>query len=428
MKKFSKIIAILMAGALTLPLLASCTDDTSEDPAGTEGQTTATSEASTAATSEKAPDPTEPAASDQKYVDLLNNYMKKMNKDYYNIRTHVLSGDPRSGNMPAVWGFGAYLEALADWYHVCPDNEDAKTYYVDALDNCLPKYRVKAGSLVTPAGKFQNIVYYNAGAGGQGDYYYDDNAWICYQLLNAYVQLGEEKYLTEAENLLEFFKTGWDEELGGGIYWNAEFKGKNTCENGPIAICFLWAYQLTEKADYLEWGTKIYTWMYNTLRDGDLYNDSKNLENEINYWKSDYNQGTPIYAACLLYEITGEEDYLNHAKTTATAALGLAFKGSGKRVTMNGNPIYKCWCVGWLLRGFEKYIELSQKKGAFFTYMETVLDNTIAKPLATGYYDPYFLTGDWSDQSITDVLQPAGMASVIAICARYEMEILPNLK
>jgi predicted alpha-1,6-mannanase (GH76 family) len=326
------------------------------------------------------------------------------------------------------------LEALSTTYALYPDNETVKKTYVDALTNGVDKYKVTKATITNTQTKerFKNITYYNASAGGSGDYYYDDNAWICIQFLYAYELLQDEEYLNRAKELLTFFWTGWDDSLGGGIYWDKSYSGKNTCADGPIAICYLWAYQLTQEEDYLTKGTQIYIWMKETLRDSNyLYKDALGLDGGENSWKADYNQGTPIYAACLLYEITGDESYLKDAKQTAQAALGLAFTSSGRgtnqTVKMNGNPIYKSWCVGWLMRGFMRYVQDSKKAGSYFSYMETVLDKVIAAVDSDGYYDPYFLTGDWGSESVTDVLQPSGVATVMMLCAYYDVYIAPSL-
>lgn len=427
MKKPAKILAFLLAAAMTVPVLAGCSGDEGGTTSGSEGTTAATTPAVT--TQSKPPVQLDPTKG-QSYVQTLDELMKKITSKYYNKRMHQLNGEP-TGGQAVLWGFGAYLEALADWYALCPNSTEAKEAYVEALDNGLKKYRVSVGRLSTPAGSTPKVVYYNAGAGGSGDYYYDDNAWICYQLLNAYVQLGDKKYLTEAEELLKFFWTGWDDQLGGGIYWDKSFSGKNTCENGPIAICYLWAYLLTQKEEYLQKGKQVYDWTYATLCENGLYCDSIGLNGNKNTWKADYNQGTPLYAACLLYLITEDKDYLDQAKKTATQALGLAFsaKGRGDKLTvsMNNNPIYKSWCVGWLMRGFEMYVTVSGKAGNYFVFMEKVLDATLEQPMDNGYYDPYFLSKGWDSESRTDIVQPCGVASVIAACARYELVLLPLL-
>lgn len=427
MKKPLKMLAFLLAAAMMTPFFAGCSGKDGDSTTTGNGTTAA---ASTAAKTQKKDGVDLNPELGQSYVQTLDTLMKKITSTYYNKRMHQLNGEP-TGGQSVLWGFGAYLEALADWYALCPDSPEAKEYYLDALEKGLPKYRVSVGRLVTPAGSTSKVVYYNAGAGGNGDYYYDDNAWICYQLLNAYVQLKDEKYLTEAEELLKFFWTGWDDKLGGGIYWSKDFGGKNTCENGPIAICYLLAYQLTKNQDYLDKGKAVYDWTYATLCENGLYCDSISLDGSKNTWKADYNQGTPLYAACLLYQITGDQTYLTQAKKTAQQALGLAFTAKGRgdnlTVTINNNPIYKGWCVGWLMRGFEQYVLVSGQPGNYFTFMEKVLDATLAKPAANGFYDPYFLSKGWDSESRTDIVQPCGVASVIAACARYELGILPPL-
>ena len=113
-------------------------------------------------------------------------------EDYYSLDTHVLRGEPDKQDPSFVWPFGSFLEALGDVYTAFPDNETVKEYYLDALDNGLEKYRVNE-TITTPTGVHENVVYYNSSSGNRGDYYYDDNAWICIQLLEAYKAFGEEK-------------------------------------------------------------------------------------------------------------------------------------------------------------------------------------------------------------------------------------------
>ena len=54
---------------------------------------------------------------------------------------------------------------------------------------------------------------------GNSDKYYDDNAWMVLTFVEAYEKTGERKYLLRAVEALRFVLSGWDEKLGGGIYW-----------------------------------------------------------------------------------------------------------------------------------------------------------------------------------------------------------------
>ena len=434
-KTIIRVVSLILSAIFVMGFLPSCKKE--ETPQSTDTLTTAsgTTAIVTDAPSDK-PTPEEIAAKlenneyAQAGLELVKNVLIKK---YYNKSRTNVAGDYGGTGNAFVWGYTAFVEALADCVALFPEEESVRDVYEKVLTTGYDKYRVK-GQLKTPSGTYKDIVYYNAGAGGKGDYYYDDNAWVCYQYLNAYNLLHEEEYLKRAEELLEFFWTGWDDVLGGGIYWDKSFGGKHTCANGPIAVCYLWAYQLTENEDYFDKGKMIYDWMTKVgLRASDgLYSDSVNKNKQFNNWKADYNQGTPLYAACLLYEITGEQKYLNNANQTAKAALSLAFNNKGTRtkpnVSMNGNPIYKSWCVGWLMRGFREYVRITGKAGSYFEYMELVLDKELGTKDAKGMYDPYFLTKDWGGESKTDVLQPSGVSCVFLICAYYDIFTAPYLE
>lgn len=358
----------------------------------------------------------------------------KICEDYYDLAKHEVKEQPTpDSGAGCVWPFASFVEALTETLALYPENETIKKYLVDALDHGINKYKVE-GDLTTPAGKFEDIVYYNAVINNHSDYYYDDNAWVCIQFLRAYELLGEQKYLEKAEELLKFFDTGIDDVLGGGIYWDKSFTSKNTCADGPVAICYLEAYKITKNEHYLKTGTALVEWMNDTLRENGLYSDNINTAGEINGWKADYNQGTPLYALCLLYEITGESKWKTLATETAEAALTNSFRiikkdGGLKTAYKQGNPIYKSWCVGWLMRGFTEYVKMSGEKGLYFAAMENVLDrNMIGKADENGYYDPYFGSKDHANENETEVLQPSGVASVFAVCGYYDVYIAPKLK
>lgn len=334
--------------------------------------------------------------------------------DYYDRATHTVHGQPSSGTS-SVWGAASFLEALAEAYRTNPTDAQIYRVYVDVLDHAMTAYKIN-GKITTTTGTY-TVSYYNATRGSSGDYYYDDDAWICLQYLNAYTLLGEEGYLRRAQEMLEFFWTGWDEVQGGGIYWDKSFSSKNICADGPIAIAFLSAYEMTGKAEYLEKGKLIYEWCRDVLLQNNLYSDNINTANgSINTWKAAYNQGTMLCVGSLLYRITGESRYLTETRATYNATVSHMFRVSGSNVSMNGNPIFKAWCIGWLERGFLLFESIDPNGATKGTdYMAKVLDKTLATKNADGYYDPYFCTGDWSGESTTDVLQPSGVACTLLL-------------
>ena len=81
---------------------------------------------------------------------------------------------------------------------------------------------------------------------GNSDKYYDDNAWMVLTFVEAYELTGERKYLYRAADAMRFVLSGWDEKLGGGIYWRENKTSKNTCSNGPSATAALALAQASE--------------------------------------------------------------------------------------------------------------------------------------------------------------------------------------
>lgn len=412
-----KIIAALLALTTMLPLAVGCSELEAEVT------TDVTTEVTTTAVTAPPRTPLPSDDMDSIFAEPAWRLARTIIKDYWTKGS--LKSD-LNGGTAVVWGYASFMEAMAEAYRLFPDDANIKKAYLDSLDNGIMKYKVSNATITTPNGQTHTISYYNAGRGGTKDYYYDDDAWICIQFLNAYDLLKDEKYLKEAEETLEFLWTGWDEELGGGIYWDKTYKGKNTCANGPTAIAFLWAYQFTKNEEYLEKGKMIYDWTREVLFDKNskLYSDSVNLKNEFNHWKSAYNQGTMIYAGAQLYQITGEETYLKQARETNDASISLMFKGRGSSASMNGNPIYKSWCIGWLVRGYLKFYEVDPKKDTnAMKCMQGVLKKNLKTKNKRGYYDPYFMSGDWSGESTIDVLQPCGMSSVMSLVTYYEIAL-----
>ena len=424
-----KLVALILALASVAPFAMSCGKNKPAEE--TAAESTAAEETATTAPKPVEPEPNQidPALANNPYASAGYELILKTIKKCYNLKNHWMSTATDSPNAPAVWGAASFIESVADAYRLFPDDETIGKTYRDMLTVYLDTYKIKNATINAPSQKYTGITYYNATKGGRNDYYYDDNAWICIQLLVGYQQLGDESLLEAAEKNLEFLWTGWDDVLDGGIYWDKSFSGKNTCANGPVAIAMLLAYQLTEKEEYLERGRMIYDWLRDKMLDGNLYIDSINTTTlEKNNWKAAYNQATPIYAGALLYEITGDETYYEQTKATVNATINLMFKTEGRApnqtVKMNGNPIFKAWCVGWLARSYVKFYEVDPKKSTTpMYYLEKVLDSELTTKNFDGnvYYDPYFLTGDWDKESKTDILQPTGVASTFLLAGYYDV-------
>lgn len=426
MKLQFKWMAAALSALMVLPTLLAC---------GTEPAETATATTTTASVTTEAPEvqltPEEYAAllASNPYGAPAETLMVETIEKYYNKRSHgLIESLSNPGNPACVWPTTAFVEALAESYVMYPDNATIKNCYIDMLDNGFDLFKVENATLVTPSGRYSGITYYNSWRGNSGDYYYDDNAWICIRYLTAYEQFDNADYLKRAKEILEFLWTGYDDYQGGGIYWDKTYSGnKGVCTNGPSAISHLWMYQLTGEEIYYERGKLLYDWVNENLRtSGGIYYAGVN-----DPWQPAYDQGTMLYATCLMYEITQDTDYLKMARRSATAVSSHMFNTTGRGetlvATMKRNPIYKSWCVGWLTRGMVKYVETdtSKKSNTYMTLLKNVMDQTLQTKDANGQYDPFFCspgTDFWAEDYFdNDVMQPSGIVIVLQLLAYYDV-------
>ena len=173
-------------------------------------------------------------------------------------------------------------------------------------------------------------------SGNGNDKYYDDNAWMVMMFIEAHELTGESRYLKRAAEVLDFVMSGWDDKLGGGIWWHEKHKdgSKNTCANGPAAVGCL---QLAKAGDpkskekRIADALKIVAWTTRTLRaDNGLFSDSIKVETgAINKDQLTYNAALMMRAYLYLHQLTGEDIYLDEANVVAKAANSLLDRETG---------------------------------------------------------------------------------------------------
>ncbi len=188
--------------------------------------------------------------------------------------------------------------------------------YFDLLESrILPGLEKYFDSSREPA-SYQSYPVY----AGRNDRFYDDNVWLALDFCALYEVTKNEKYLNKALQLYDFIYSGWDEISGGGIYWCEQKKtSKNTCSNAPSAVLCAKLYQITGDEKYLNQSIKTYEWTKNNLMDptDGVYWDNVNVKGKIDQRKYTYNSGQMIEAGVLLYQITKKEVYLQDAQKTA---------------------------------------------------------------------------------------------------------------
>lgn len=163
-------------------------------------------------------------------------------------------------------------------------------------------------------------------AGRGHDKYYDDNAWMVLTYCEAFEMTHERKYLAGAQQTLDFVLSGWDDKLGGGIWWHETHKDgtKNTCVNAPAAVACLRIakYLPPDRAkEYRAQARKIVNWTSQTFEDNGLYSDRISVDTgRLHRAKLTYNTALMIRAFLGLYRETNDQEDLAHAQRCAAAA------------------------------------------------------------------------------------------------------------
>lgn len=200
--------------------------------------------------------------------------------------------------------------------------------------------------------------------------YNDDIIWMTIACARAYQADEKDVYKEQAVKHFNLvYERAWSEDLGGGLFWRTDNKTKNSCINGPAAIAACLLYQITGDPDYLEKAVSIYEWQCENLvgEDGAVY-DAYDLENGINQWCSTYNQGTFIGAGLYLYQITGEEKYLDNSVKAADYTRDVMYEAGVMNTEDEGNdlPGFKGILARWLGKlvyegGQTQYLEWMEK-------------------------------------------------------------------
>ena len=273
------------------------------------------------------------------------------------------------------------------------------------------------------------------GKNGGGDRFFDDNAIIGIELVEAYELLKDPKYLERCAQIVKFYKAGIDNTMGRALWWcesninqpGNDSSNKPACANG-FATWFLMRYYEVcpeaEKTEVLALAKDLYQWLYDNLRDpGDnLYWNSKGADGSINTTKWTYNSGAMIAGGVRLYEATGDTRYLNEAKATAKSSYDYYVR------SRNGIPLCYPTNDPWFtIQMIKSYVELESYDKSFVAKAMEVfianLDNAWAKGRMTNglFYE------DWTGVKVNPdrdkgLLMQAAALESLGVVAIYKNE------
>ena len=250
----------------------------------------------------------------------------------------------------------------------------------------------------TPAA-YQSAV----GTYGGGDRFYDDNAIGGIDDVLAYETTGDISFLNRAEAAMTFVMSGESTDQGGGIFWCEQNRlndpsnpnSMKATNSSALAVNLaLKLYQIKKDPKYLDFSLRVYKWVKTRMQDpaDKTYWNDVHLSGTINKTKWTYNSGAMITNAVLLYQITGEANYLAEAKSDAKASYDYFttnVPGLGRFF-----PSHDPWFTAVLFRG---YLDLYGEDGNA-TYINTLIANVDHAWKSARNTNGFFLE-DWTGKT-----------------------------
>jgi len=171
-------------------------------------------------------------------------------------------------------------------------------------------------------------------SGGGYNEYNDDICWAVIAMARGYLITGNTTFRDVAKNNWDaMYGRAWDTNyFGGDLWWRQSDKqSKNACIEGPATIAACYLYSIYGDTNYLNKAQAIYAWnrryLFNT-NTGAIY-DNIGTNGVIGSFSLTYNQGTFIGAANFLYRITGLPFYYQDAILAARFTQNNMSSGSG---------------------------------------------------------------------------------------------------
>ncbi|OLY91838.1 Glycosyl hydrolase family 76 [Cnuella takakiae] len=275
--------------------------------------------------------------------------------------TYMEGGGVQEKAVSFLWPFSGMLSAT----NVLLQVPEVRNKYKPYLDTCVIGMEQYRDTSRSPVGYQAYPPRFE-----KSDRYYDDNGLVGIDYMESYFNTKNPVYLHRAEEAFGFIISGWNNDLGGGVTWlEGHLDQKPACSNGTATLVALKIYKGTKNPYYLNWGKKFYTWMYTNLRDSTgVYSNDKKRNGTVNRTFYTYNSGFMLEAAVLLYQFTGDPQYLRQAQQLAKDAY-VHFS----TVPHHKDHAFKIdlpWFVTVLFRGYEalyhqdknyKYLDLIEQ-------------------------------------------------------------------
>ena len=277
---------------------------------------------------------------------LFNQNGNGNNQDSYQWSDTWDKGNAKGSGNSTIWpqGFGlASLSMMAK----CAKGTPRYDFYKDKVDKLSSRFP----AYVTTINGVQGYsVFPNT-----GHRFTDDNAWAGIGLLESYdldhSVANLEQAILVANYLVQGGRLLTDTKGGGGMYWQDSpaddtntLKTKNTANNGPALQIFCRLYEITGDQCWLDYAKMTYDWLVSVLLNPDNYLMWDNIDvttGNINTYQAPYTTGTVIDGASRLYQVTGDTKYKELVDKMASAAFNRWFENYNSPVLGNQIKLVK---------------------------------------------------------------------------------------
>jgi len=225
----------------------------------------------------------------------------------------VMDGPGRHAGIAAVWPMSQVMAAVLDLARLDRDGFHRGGELVDDLGETLELYRWGDGYAPYPGGQ---------------ERYFDDNAWVGLDAVQAHDQLegrpADSLWLHKAKRTFGVVIAGQDPD--GGVRWKEGPAGRpgsrHACSTAPTIALALRLHRATGAERHREVAERADQWLWGRLASAEgLLWDHVDPDGTVERTLWSYNQGAAIGADVLWFKVTGDRARLDRAVATTGAAL-----------------------------------------------------------------------------------------------------------
>ena len=324
------------------------------------------------------------------------------------------------------------INSAFEWYNVSQLYADAAmvalgdTSYFSYMNNTF-KWLDNLWDKSDPYGGYFAFANLD-GSGSGGIKYVDDNSLTGVIFLAAYdVTSGsiKQQYLDKAKACANWIINSglWDNNLGGGFWWNTDKLVKSTQTNGLVLQLFLRLYDITHESIYKDWTDAVNNWLRSNMYDAST---------GLFFWQYDstgkkyptiftYDNAIMIEAYLLYADVMHDNSYLAKAEALGNAMNKTLWNGNHNLYVFNTDDarITPAWC-GWASQAMIKLYE-ADKNVSWLAYAKGNIDaiNVVLRDASHGYYQFAALDGAGRYTNMEGV-DAAWMQRVQALLSQYK--------